>query len=97
MFPSSISYREAVPITDKDGRVIAVLAGQPDDPGWDEVHQSAADSLDACRGKMKQGTHRRGRYPMLSSGISFGGGQTVRSSSVNAKVANSGLVSPKSA
>ncbi|PBK58708.1 hypothetical protein ARMSODRAFT_900204 [Armillaria solidipes] len=38
----------AIPITDKEGRVIAVLAGQPDDPGWDEVHQSAADLLDVC-------------------------------------------------
>ena len=97
MFLDSVFHREAIPIIDKEDRIIAVLAGQPDDPGWDAVHQSATDLLDGCRGKMKQGTHRRGRYPMLSSGISFGGGQTVRSSSVNAKVANSRLVSPKSA
>ncbi len=82
---------------DKEGHVIAVLAEQLDDPGWDEVHQSAADLLDASHSKMKQGTHWRGRYPMLSSGISFGSRQTVSSFPVNVKVANSGLVSPKSA
>ncbi|KAK0237084.1 hypothetical protein EDD85DRAFT_770799 [Armillaria nabsnona] len=76
MFSGSIFYREAIPIMDKEGRVIGVLAGQPDDPGWDEVHQSTTDLLDASHGKMKQGTHRRGRYPILSSRISFGGGQT---------------------
>ncbi|PBK63585.1 hypothetical protein ARMSODRAFT_1023786 [Armillaria solidipes] len=36
----------ATPITDRDGTVIAVLAGHPDDPNWDKVHEEAADRLE---------------------------------------------------
>ncbi|KAK0459384.1 uncharacterized protein EV420DRAFT_1269254, partial [Desarmillaria tabescens] len=38
--------RTTTPVTNGEGRVIAVLAGQPDDPSWDGIHTSAADLLD---------------------------------------------------
>ncbi|KAK0435336.1 uncharacterized protein EV420DRAFT_1653282 [Desarmillaria tabescens] len=63
--------RTATPVTDGEGRVIAVLAGQPDDPSWDGVHTSAADLLDQtrreCNFSRKQRMHRRGRYSALSA------------------------------
>lgn len=38
-----------MPITDKHGTVIAVLAGHPEDPNWDRVHEEVADRLEtAC-------------------------------------------------
>ncbi|KAK0485568.1 hypothetical protein EDD18DRAFT_1360866 [Armillaria luteobubalina] len=51
--------KEAIPIADDEGCVIAVLVGQPEDPDWES----------------KQRKHRHGRYSALSVGISFGGGQ----------------------
>lgn len=70
----------ATPIVDQQGRVIAVLAGHPDDPDWDSVHNEAAEALETLRPKCKlaqeQRKHRRGRFGALSYGISYGGGQT---------------------
>ncbi|KJA14108.1 hypothetical protein HYPSUDRAFT_150797, partial [Hypholoma sublateritium FD-334 SS-4] len=68
-------------IVDKDGRVIAVLAGRPDDPNWTSVHRSAHSALQLarrrCRFPKKTRNHRRGSFPALSAGISFGGGQKL--------------------
>lgn len=33
-------------ITDSEGRVIAVMAGQPDNPQWPELAEQAADMLE---------------------------------------------------
>ncbi len=83
---SSQTPREAIPVADDEGRVITVLAGQPEDPDWESVHTSASDLLEQSRGKctfsQKQWKHRRGCYSALSVGISFGGGQTVRNSTL---------------
>ncbi|KAK0227741.1 hypothetical protein IW262DRAFT_1264066, partial [Armillaria fumosa] len=72
--------REAIPVTDDEGHVIAVLAGQPEDPNWESIHTSVSDLLDQSQGKCtfswKQRKHRHGCYSALSVGISFGGGQT---------------------
>ncbi|KAK0225735.1 hypothetical protein IW262DRAFT_1456908 [Armillaria fumosa] len=38
--------RESIPVTDDEGHVIAVLAGQPEDPNWESIHTSASDLLD---------------------------------------------------
>jgi hypothetical protein len=71
----------ATPIVDKEGRVIAVLAGSPSDPGWAELQRSAAFKLEECRklckftGKLAD--NRQGDFPALAQGISFGGGQTI--------------------
>ena len=68
-------------IVDKDGRIIAVLAGSPNDADWASVHRSAYAALQTarrrCRFPKKTTTHRRGNFPALSAGISFGGGQKV--------------------
>ena len=67
-------------LLDRDGIVIGVLLGMPKDlEGWKEVlgraHASlrnGADKISACA---KSTTHRRGTFPSLAHGISFGGGQ----------------------
>ncbi|KAK0442271.1 uncharacterized protein EV420DRAFT_1485394 [Desarmillaria tabescens] len=68
------------PIIDREGRIIAALAGQPDDPKWNEVHEEAIQSLESLRKQCKfsedQRKHRRGKFGALSIGISYGGGQT---------------------
>ena len=68
-------------IVDKDGRIIAILVGQPADPGWPSAHRSAHAALQAarkrCRFPKKSTKHRRGDFPALSAGISYGGGQKV--------------------
>ena len=73
--------RTATPITDSTGRIIAVLAGQPDDPSWSVVHSEAAELLEQTRPLLslskKARKHRRGRFGALSFGISHGGGQTI--------------------
>ncbi len=70
------------PVVDQQGHVITVLAGHPDDPNWDNLHQDVADMLENFRAQCKfsddQCKHRCGRFPALSYGISYGGGQTVR-------------------
>lgn len=69
-----------VPITDKSGRVIAVLVGRPDADGWELVHIEAAEALEDARSKCHfpenslQG--RRGKFPALLDGLSHGNGQT---------------------
>ncbi|KAK0474665.1 hypothetical protein EDD18DRAFT_1367607 [Armillaria luteobubalina] len=40
------SGREAIPIANDEGRVIAVLVGQPKDPDWESIHTSASALLD---------------------------------------------------
>jgi hypothetical protein len=66
---------------DTNGLIIAVLAGQPDDPSWHEVHGSAYRAIASARMRCyipkKDLDHRRGIFPALSIGISFGGGQSV--------------------
>ena len=63
------------------GRIITVLAGHPNDPNWDNLHQDAADMLEnfcvQCKFSDNQRKHRHGRFPALSYGISYSGGQTV--------------------
>lgn len=69
-------------IVDKDGRVIGLLAGRPADASWDDVASSAysamAEAAEACQFKPKHSDHRRGQFATLATGVSFGGGRTVR-------------------
>lgn len=57
------------------------MAGQPNDNDWDSVHRSChlalLSSKTRCRFLKKAFRHRRGNYPSLNVGISFGGGQKV--------------------
>ncbi|SJL15741.1 uncharacterized protein ARMOST_19246 [Armillaria ostoyae] len=70
----------ATPIVDRQGRVISVLAGHPEDPDWDAVHKEGADTLEnlrtQCRLSDDQRKHWRGHYGALSFRISYGSGQT---------------------
>jgi len=72
-------------ILDKDERIIAVLAGQPDDPLWKDTVNTAAEVMQHVE---QQGTsvelfteeslhHRRGEFLAIPTGVSFGGGQTA--------------------
>lgn len=73
--------RTSTPIVDNDGRVIAVLVGQPDDPDWHNVASAAYDALTDAASRLKFSSkiknHRRGRFPALNYGISHGGGTEV--------------------
>lgn len=73
-------------IVDKDGRIIAVFVGKPDDPEWDtKVVPGACRALDrAWRTGVENGAfssadrvHRRGTFLSVTFGASFGGGQLV--------------------
>ena len=61
--------------------MIALCAGMPRDDGWDAVAVDAAGAIEEvskqCRFSAEQLDHRRGEYPALSTGVSFGGGQKV--------------------
>ncbi len=74
--------REARPLLDKASRVFAVLVGSPRDAeGWAQVNADAQQALDAARSAYKldpkQVSHRRGSFPAIAAGISYGGGQKV--------------------
>ncbi|KAF9470948.1 hypothetical protein BDN70DRAFT_820656 [Pholiota conissans] len=71
--------RTPLPILDAFGRIIAVPAGRPNDKDWDVVRCGAAGAVDKCRKRCrfpkKSRVHRRGKFPALNVGISYGGGQ----------------------
>jgi hypothetical protein len=66
------------PLRDQKGRIIAVLAGRPTDPGWTAVHRQAAEEIKACRPlchlTKKDKRHRRGQFAALACGITIGPG-----------------------
>ncbi|KAI0628282.1 hypothetical protein C8Q77DRAFT_1068206, partial [Trametes polyzona] len=67
------------PLLDASGRVFAVLVGQPRDTrGWAMVNSEVQREFDEARAScdFKPASHRRGEYPLLNMGISYGGGQT---------------------
>ncbi len=75
-------FRTQRAVVDRDGRVVVVVVGQPNDADWPSVRKSALAALlsarKRCRFSKKMCMHRRGQFPALSTGISFGGGQQVR-------------------
>ncbi|KAJ7481041.1 hypothetical protein B0H11DRAFT_1230917 [Mycena galericulata] len=58
-------------------RIIAILLGQPEDEGWDNVVVDAFQAMDRVRraGRRSGSFHRRGHHTILASGVSFRGGQ----------------------
>jgi hypothetical protein len=58
-----------------------MCAGQPRDDDWDTVQLDSVDAIEKaasqCRFSAKQSNHRRGEFPALATGVSFGGGQKV--------------------
>ncbi|KAJ7027674.1 hypothetical protein C8F04DRAFT_1266784 [Mycena alexandri] len=76
------------PLVDAAGRVFAVFGGHPDDPNWKrDVHDPAVEAMEEARAKCKVSEartyHRRGNWPPLSAGDSYGGGQTHPGALVN--------------
>jgi hypothetical protein len=71
---------------DKEKQVIAVLMGQPNNPMWKNTVNNAAEVmqevewLSACQDLFtkKNLHHRRGEFFAIPAGVSFGGGQKVR-------------------
>ena len=79
---NSPSSRGSIPIRTPSGIVIALLAGRPRGPGWDEQMKSIASDLDAVANSMTLQTggncHHLGSYPAINFGVSYGGGSQVR-------------------
>ncbi|TDL19149.1 hypothetical protein BD410DRAFT_727491 [Rickenella mellea] len=76
----SAPHRTPKPLVDKDGRVVAVLSGQPkDEEDWAGVTSDAFDAMMKEAAEMsfsdEQLNHRRGYFPAVGVGASFGGGQ----------------------
>ncbi|KAL0577208.1 hypothetical protein V5O48_004774 [Marasmius crinis-equi] len=67
----------AVPILDRDGRVVAVLAGRPGDDSYIDDALIFHDDILARRAKFVGGDARqvRGHFPAQAVGISYGTGQ----------------------
>ena len=70
-------------MVDKEGRILIMLAGSPkDEADWKNACARCAALLEETRGsyvEAKDANKRRGDYASVSAGISFGGGQKVRS------------------
>ncbi|KAF5353901.1 hypothetical protein D9756_007287 [Leucocoprinus leucothites] len=67
-------------LLDRKKRVIGVLLGQPrDSEGWKKVHDAAYEAFQTVASKLsyskKELSQRRGDFPAVAHGISFGGGQ----------------------
>lgn len=76
------------PLLDAAGRAFAIFAGHPDDPNWKrDVHDPAVEAMEAARAQCKVSEarqyHRRGHFPPLSAGDSYGGGQMQPGALVN--------------
>ncbi|KAJ6470721.1 hypothetical protein DFH09DRAFT_954632, partial [Mycena vulgaris] len=78
-------------ILDIHGRIIAILLGRPEDSDWDNVVRDAVKAMNRARRagrksgafRRKDTSHRRGNYAVLSTGVSFGGGQKRPGNLVN--------------
>ncbi|KAJ7082459.1 hypothetical protein B0H15DRAFT_803272 [Mycena belliarum] len=69
--------RDARPIVDSHGRIIAVLAGRPNDPTYDAAASEAFATLaaEAARPNFPLHMHhRRGAFPAVNAGIFYGQG-----------------------
>lgn len=82
-------YRTPTAIVDPKGRMLAILAGRPDDVNWEQDVLIPATALleeireegDACGAwSKKQLDARRGDFVSITTGVSYGGGQDVSES-----------------
>jgi hypothetical protein len=75
-------YSLPVPILTRDGEVVALLAGRPQDQSYEEtlneLEGRVTDAGNAFQFNARQRDNRRGDYLAISTGISFGGGSMVR-------------------
>lgn len=79
-FISNPAPRTPTPIINREGRLVAILAGHPEDNSWHQVSNEGAEALEEarrrCKIPAKAGRHRRGQFIALRCGVSHGGGQT---------------------
>ncbi|KAI0038445.1 hypothetical protein FA95DRAFT_1505673, partial [Auriscalpium vulgare] len=80
-FPADWPCRTHHAIVDQKDRIIGSLAGRPvGDDTWDDDCVDAYDEMTDALGELKlspdERFHRRGDYPAITTGISYGGGQT---------------------
>ncbi|KAH0826842.1 hypothetical protein J3R83DRAFT_4373 [Lanmaoa asiatica] len=70
--------RTPTAIVDQEDRIMTILAGRPQGQDWDQVHLQMGVILEQA-GSNVQGSHkeRRGSFVSLSTGVSYGGGQTA--------------------
>lgn len=68
-------------LLDNHKRIVGVLAGRPKDDSWRDTTRAACDAMEQARGQCifrdTDVEHRRGSYPCLAVGVSYGGGQQV--------------------
>ncbi|KAJ7211128.1 hypothetical protein B0H12DRAFT_1033505, partial [Mycena haematopus] len=71
------------PLVDKMGRIVAVLAGQPDHAEYREAvklaFQAICDAGHEARFPPSMRNHRRGLFAAMNVGLSYGKGQKVPS------------------
>ncbi|KAF9549163.1 hypothetical protein CPC08DRAFT_648268 [Agrocybe pediades] len=67
-----------IPVLDKDGRIALVCAGRPNDSSYDESARKACEALlreaSATTFRREEINHKRGVYPVVNAGITYGNG-----------------------
>lgn len=82
------SHRSPWPIPDNSQRVIGACIPYPKGGDWANTNVKASGAIEAARGKCifpaktTSEEHRRGPFPALAVGVSYGGGQTVSPASI---------------
>lgn len=71
--------RKIVPLTDSDHHVLACFVDEADDEGYRQAVQEMSELILQARShavwKKKERNHKRGAFPALARGISYGKGQ----------------------
>ncbi len=76
------NHSDPRPIVDNKGRIVAVIVGQPHDTSYSAACMGAHDEImreGAAANFRKASSHRRGHFPAVNVGISYGKGQRVPS------------------
>jgi len=67
-------------VIDREGRVIGILAGCPEDDDWEAIQRDAQQHMEAARihltASYASRQHCRGAFATLRTGVSYGMGQT---------------------
>lgn len=75
----TVCCSEARPFIDEAGRIFAIAAGKPCDKSYDQAannaFQAIQDTGTGVKFNAKSTTHRRGGFPALNVGVSYGKGQ----------------------
>jgi hypothetical protein len=78
---ANYALRTSYPLLDRQHRIVGVLAGAPRE-NWQAVQIEALDALRLVQSRLELSSQgkkgKRGTFPSLAHGLSFGGGQLVR-------------------